>query len=275
MTDAFDARNSALEAGLVGSCDANRRRESTLLQDPSPRSRRMVELGFPADFWLTLKAAESWRTDDYPAQRTVEAIRAWLVLSDQHLNPKPDIGNIGFVDMNSQRRAAHRQDAQLVRQHARNVWDEAVDCSEVRDLPAVRMAAGERKDTGKPNRPKKRSQPSMKLAEANRRVASKLKQKKGKITLRELSEQITDESDFNCSTGLISDTTAWKTFQEKKKKSRSPSSPRTVSLSEKLLATHGSRDEALGALIQDQEEDHEPSPLDPAPTTQKRRNRVL
>jgi hypothetical protein len=85
MTDPLEQWNAAMKAGLVGSREGNRKRMGASPPEGTPKARKMLELGFPSNFWLPLKAVEAWRTDDYPAQPTIESIRIWLVLKDEQL----------------------------------------------------------------------------------------------------------------------------------------------------------------------------------------------
>jgi hypothetical protein len=175
-------------------------------------------------------------------------------------------------------REAHKQDAQLVREAARSIWDIAVDCPEARSLPSVLSAAKPTKVKDKP-RPRSRPElPSMKSPEANIKVNEKLrelKKKKGKISQRVVAEQITDDTGRNCSTGLVAKTLAWRAFEAERKRIRSPSAPKAISLTDSLSGVLGKPDETLLELIHDQERDAEPSPLDPVPGRQRRRRKQV
>jgi hypothetical protein len=63
MTDPLEQWNAAMKAGLVGSREDNRKRMGASPPEGTPKARKMLELGFPSNFWLPLKAAEAWRTD--------------------------------------------------------------------------------------------------------------------------------------------------------------------------------------------------------------------
>jgi primosomal protein N' len=98
----------------------------------------------------------------------------------------------------------------------------------------------------------------MPKAEANIKAREFLR-KKPKATARELSVGI------GCSLGLISQLPAWKAVQEERAKDRKPKKAAEVSLTPKLEGSLGQENNPLDALIDEQREDFEPSPLEKDP----------
>lgn len=95
----------------------------------------------------------------------------------------------------------------------------------------------------------------MSREEANYRARGILRENPN-ITVRELASRI------GCSTGLVSQLTSYRVVRERLDSDAQPKKPKTVSLSDDLLAMTGRDDEALKRLIEEQEADSEPSPLE-------------
>ncbi len=78
-------------------------------------------------------------------------------------------------------------------------------------------------------------------------------------TARELQARI------GCSIGLVSKLPAWEAVQEQKSKGREPKKAKVVSLTAKLQRTAGDEDKSLAKLIDEQDADAEPSPMQDDP----------
>lgn len=94
-------------------------------------------------------------------------------------------------------------------------------------------------------------------------------QKKPSATAEQVAEEI------GCGVRTVKKLPSWKSAKEKQRSERSVRSPRTGSLTEKQLAVKGTgvRDEVLNQLIEEQEEDFEPSPLEQGSDAQSIRTR--
>jgi hypothetical protein len=95
----------------------------------------------------------------------------------------------------------------------------------------------------------------MSKEEANHRARDILREYP-EISVRELARRI------GCSTGLVSQLIVYRMVRERLDSDAQPKKPKTVSLSDDLLAMTGRDDEALKRLIEEQEADSEPSPLE-------------
>lgn len=82
-----------------------------------------------------------------------------------------------------------------------------------------------------------------------------------RATIRQVADGI------GCSTGLVSNLTAWKAVNEERKKGRQPKRSSVLSLTSKMEQMIGNEDDSLARLIEEQERDTEPSPLEDDPPT--------
>jgi hypothetical protein len=99
--------------------------------------------------------------------------------------------------------------------------------------------------------------PRISMAEANIKAREHLnKHRDAKV--RDIANGI------GCSVGLVAQLSAWKAVQSERQKGRKPKAPGAVGLTDAVIANTGKKDATLQRLIGEQQDDYEPSPLDPA-----------
>jgi len=104
-------------------------------------------------------------------------------------------------------------------------------------------------------------------AEIPKQTSKKITLKEANIQVRELLPVLPEKErtvralakEIGCAVGTISNTPVWKTYQEGLKKTKTPSSPVVVSLTDEVLATHGEDEDELQRLTEEQRVDQEES----------------